>query len=1132
MRGLIRWCISNTPAMNTLMVGIIVVGGFCMMEMRRELFPEFDLEIVFIEVPYPGASPEEVEEGICQKIEEAVQSIEGIDKMISGAQENHGYVVLELESDVKDVQKVLNEVRSEVDRITSFPELAEDPEVKQFTLRKGAIRLGVVGPESDDPQAQVALREIAEQVRHDLLLLPSVSQVQIVGAKDYQIDVEIPEATLREYGLSLRQVADAVRRENVEVPGGTMRTQSQEFLLRGKNKGLHGDEIATIPLVSRPNGVVLTVGDLGSVRDEFADVTAESWVDGRPAVVLSIDKTSQEDLLEIVREVNEYVANHPLPVGYGIETWMDTAILVQQRLDLLTENGLYGLILVFLILTLFLEFRLAFWVAMGIPLSMLGACAVLYFTGQTMNMLSMFAFIMALGILVDDAIVIGENVFTHRGMGKGFVQAAVDGTVEVLPSVVASVLTTVFAFIPFLFVPGIMGKFIAVMPAAMVAMLLLSLFESTFILPCHLAHDGTATTDSLYCRWRRRLPEPFGPLLAIAAVSLAWFLATLFYPIKRGIDLLNYISEHVTDGLQWTIERVYMPMLRWVLCYPMFTMSVSFALFLATLGVYRSGLVPFVAFPKMDSLTIAATLRYPDGTPASVTAEAAKRLEGTIRRIDADYREQKGKPLVKLVHRGIGLVNVIGGYDPGEGVGGSNVAGVLVELVDSEQRDIKSYEVVSKWREAAGDFPGTEEAVFKADSGGPGGTPIEFVAMADPAHMEELERFTQECKDYLAHVKGVFDVRDDSYPGKWEFQITVKDRAKAMGVPLADLAETVRASYYGEEAMRLQRGRHEVKLMVRYPEDERRSIGYFDDIRVCVGGGFERPLTELAEVRLQQGYSKINRQDQYRSIIVTADVEEDEGNAKEIVANMTADFLPGLFQKYPHVKIRWEGMQKQTDDSVNGLIRGLAVAIVAMFVLLTLEFRSYLQPILVLAIIPFGFVGVVFGHAVMRIDMTLFSLFGLVALTGVVINDSIVLVDFINHRVRDGLPLHDALIDAGRRRFRPVILTSTTTIAGLSPLLVETSFQAQFLIPMATSLCFGLLFTTVMVLVLVPVLYLGYARITGQRNGEETTFQTDPAREIAEAGGWNEDGPSVQGGEYPPREWEEAGADLREGPLS
>ena len=458
MRGLIRWAISNTPAMNTLMVGIIIVGGFCVMEMRRELFPEFDLEIIFLSVPYPGASPEEVEEGICQKIEEAVQSIEGIDKIVSGAQENGGYVVLELESNVKDVQKVLNEVRSEVDRITSFPDLAEDPEIKQFTLRKVALRLGVVGPQSDDAHSQVALREMAEQVRHDLLLLPSVSQVDVVGAKDYQIDVEIPESRLREYGLSLRQVSDLIRRQNVEVPGGTMRTKSQEFLLRGKNKRIHGDDIAKIPLLTQPGGVVLTVGDLGTVRDEFADVTAESWVDGRPAVVLAVNKTSQEDLLKIVAEVKEYVRTHPLPEGYKLETWMDTAVLVQQRLDLLTENGLYGLVLVFFILTLFLEFRLAFWVAMGIPLSMLGACAVLYFTGQTMNMLSMFAFIMALGILVDDAIVIGENVFTHRGMGKGYIQAAVDGTVEVLPSVLASVTTTIFAFVPFLFVPGNHGQ--------------------------------------------------------------------------------------------------------------------------------------------------------------------------------------------------------------------------------------------------------------------------------------------------------------------------------------------------------------------------------------------------------------------------------------------------------------------------------------------------------------------------------------------------------------------------------------------------------------------------------------------------------------------------------------------------
>ena len=666
-----------------------------------------------------------------------------------------------------------------------------------------------------------------------------------------------------------------------------------------------------------------------------------------------------------------------------------------------------------------------------------------------------------------------------------------------------------------------MGKFIAVMPAAMIAMLLLSLFESTFILPCHLSHDGEEKkSESLYKRWRRRLPVPFGPVLGMLVVSVVYLFLAVFYPVKRLIDLLNYINRHTTDGLRWTIDRVYTPLLKWTLAYPTITISAALAVLIATLGIFRSGLVPFVAFPKLDSLTISATVRYPDGTPASVTAAATKKLETAIRQINEEYHREKGKPLVKLVHRGIGGVNVIGGYDPGEGVGGSNVGGVLVELVDSDQRDVTSVDIVPKWREAAGKFIGAEDVIFKSDSGGPGGTPIEFVAMADAEHMDELERFSDECKAYLAGVKGVFDIRDDSYPGKWEFQIKVKDRAKSMGIPLADLAETVRASYYGEEAMRLQRGRHEVKLMVRYPENERRSVGNFEDIRVRVGG-YERPLTELANVQLAQGYSRISRRDQYRSIIVTADVEEEEGNAAKIVANMKEEFLPKLFEKYPNVLILWEGMQKQTDDSVQGLIRGLAVAIVAMFVLLTLEFRSYVQPLLVLAIIPFGFIGVIFGHIIMGIDMTLFSLFGLVALTGVVINDSIVLVDFINHRVRDNIPIKEALLDAGRRRFRPVILTSTTTIAGLSPLLLETSFQAKFLIPMATSLCFGLLFTTIMVLVIVPVLYLGYARIIGLGNNgaEPTDEKRNPKQEGPESPEWKNDGPEPN--------WEHLRADWR-----
>ena len=490
MKSVIKWAINNSPAMNTLMVTVLGVGLVSLMFMRREVFPEFELEIILVSVPYPGASPDEVEEGICQKMEESVRAIDGIKKITSIASEGMGSLVLELRADVPDVQKILNEVRSEIDRIPSFPELAEDPDIQQITFRQVAIEVAVIGPGNEDENSELELRTVSEKIRDELLQLKSVSQANIAGARDYQIDIEIPEATLRKYGLTLQDVARTVRRENLELPGGKMNTNSQVLLLRGKNKHLIGSEIEKIPLVTEAGGVVLTVDDLGEVHDEFADTTMISEINGKPAMSIAVERTSQEDLLAIVEEVRQYVKDVQLPPGYSLKLWKDQSIDVRDRMELLSSNGLQGLILVFITLAIFLESRLAFWVALGIPISMFGACIVLYYTGQTLNMLSMFAFLMALGIIVDDAIVVGENIYEHRQMGKSFVVAAVDGASEVLPSVCASVTTTVIAFAPLLFVSGIMGKFIAVMPIAVIAMLLISLLESTFILPCHLAHGN------------------------------------------------------------------------------------------------------------------------------------------------------------------------------------------------------------------------------------------------------------------------------------------------------------------------------------------------------------------------------------------------------------------------------------------------------------------------------------------------------------------------------------------------------------------------------------------------------------------------------------------------------------------
>jgi hydrophobic/amphiphilic exporter-1 (mainly G- bacteria), HAE1 family len=1083
MRPYIEWAVKNTPGVNMILLSVMAVGVGCFWFMRRETFPEFKLEVGLVTVIYPGASPEEVERGICQKIEEAVRSVDGIKQIVSIARESGGYTIVEMKSTVKDPQKVINDIRSEVDRIPSFPITAEKPLVQQITFREPAIRIALIGPESDQKDAEWKLREVAELIRDEVLELPEVSQANILGAKPFQIDVEIPEDTLQTYGLSLSQVAQILRRENVEIPGGQLKAEGQEILLRGNNKREFGEEIRQLPLITKPGGLVLTVGDLGKVRDDFEDQSAVNEVNGKPSLVISVDKTSEEDLLAIADAVHKYVKEAKLPPGYSMEVWGDTSVDVRDRIRLLRDNGLQSLVLVFIVLTLFLERKLAFWVALGIPVSILGAGIVLMLFGQTLNMLSMFAFLMALGIVVDDAIVIGENIYSHRMMGKSPYQAAIDGTSEVIVSVISSVATTVMTFMPLFYVTGVMGKFIAVMPLAVIAMLCISLVESTFSLPNHLAHSGVKGA-SLFGRLFGMLMMPFAPM-------------------GRVVDR---ISAAFSVGLEWFAANVYRPALEFCLRFPFVSPAAAICALLVTVGLVRSGVVPFVIFPKSDGNNLIARIVYPDGTPMAVADQSTQRIEDAIRRVgeklgagtlkvktvsssssSADDAIDMGPVL--LTFRQVGQLTGDGALGSAENSSGSHVGQVYVELVDAASRSVTSNDILNMWREEAGDFPGAERITFDSVNIGPGGRAIEFKLLAPAEDQAKLDDAIERCKEKLGTYAGVFDIRDDATPGKLEFQYKVKDRAIAMGITATDLAETVRNAYYGAEVMRLQRGRHEVKLMVRYPQDQRRSLADFQEIKVRGPDGVEVPITELAEISVQRGYSEINRLNQKRSITVSADVDETRAVAADVIADLKKTTLQELFTEYPTLSVDWEGQQQQSQESMASLGIGLGIAMLAIYILLVIEFNSYFQPFIIMLIIPFGFVGAVWGHGILGIPITLFSVFGMVALTGVVVNDSIVLVDFINSRARSGVPLRQALAEAGMRRMRPVFLTSITTIAGLAPMIMEKSFQAQFLVPMAASLAFGLGLTTFLVLFQVPVLYLFYCIVL-------ESFGFDPTRTI------------------------------------
>lgn len=1077
MKTLVKWAISNTPGMNVLLLGIVVLGIYCFSAMRREMLPQFDMEVVTISVPYPGANPEEVEEGICQKIEEEVQGLEGVRKMTSCAAEGLGIVTLELETYIKDPQKTLGEVRNAVDRISSFPLLAENRTIALETIRSHAFMIGVMAP-ADIPdeefyanlENELLLRETAENLRRALLRHPEFRKIDIGGIRDYQIDVEISEQKLREYDLTLQEVAGILRRRNIEIPGGMIRTESEEVLLRGKARKNEGTEIAEIPLLTTPDGLVLRVRDLGHVRDGFLDTTMIQKINGRPGIVLTISKTQSEDMLALCESARKFVREEApglMPDGYEVITVADMSDDIGQVIAVLLENGWQGMLIVFICLALFLDLKLAAWVALGIPIAMLGAGCVLFGMDETMNMMSIFAFIMVLGILVDDGIIIGESIYHHREQGKDFARAAVEGTAEVAPSVVSSVTTTCIAFAPLLFLPGMVGKFTAIVPAAVIVTLLFSLFDSLFLLPVHLSHDSRRTEHD------KETETPAGPLRRGVRRVVGFFR----YPFSLIYDFSRRCNEIVARLTQRFIETVYAPVLRFFLGRPLLFLALMACLLLSAVGMVLGGHVKFTAFPEEDSFIVYADITFPDGTPAAETMKAVQKIESAAAALDEEsMAAQKGK-LREIV------VSSVGNIDEDSPLGGSNLGRVMICLTPIFERKSSSMEILGAWRERTGEIPGVEILKFAGFDGSPGGEMVEFKLLAAPEDMPALESAVEEIKRKLETYDGVYDVASDLRPGKFEYRISVKEDALALGITNAELLDRIRPAYYGEEVMRLQRGRHEVKLMVRYPEEERNRLGSFDEIKYRPdsplhragnrdGEPLEIPMGELAEVEVGRGYSAINRSGQLRAVTITASADSHKADVTQIVEKLRTRFVPELLARpeYRNIDVRWEGQFESASETISTLGFGCLAAFLVIFTLLAFQFKSYIRPLTVMFIIPLSLAGAVFGHYLMGLDLTLMSFLGLVALAGVVTNDSIVLVDCAARLSRCGMPKEEALVACGKRRFRAVFLTSITTIGGISPLMFENSFHTQVLVPLAVSLSFGLMFSTVLVLLMVPVL--------------------------------------------------------------
>ena len=1033
MKFLAQWSVNNRVAVNLIMMFIIVAGLLTVMNMRREMYPQFALDMINVSVPYPGASPAEVEEGICIKIEEKIKGIENISRTYSSSREGLGSVTVELDKGA-DVQKIMDDIKNEVDLIETFPAEAEDPIITEIINSNPAITVAVYGDVSEK-----RLRRTADRIRDDLVDTGPISLATLVGVRDYEIAVEVSEENLRRYGLRFDQVVQALRTGSLDLPGGTIKTDHGEFIVRAKGQLYTGKAFEDLPLITDADGAVVRLGQVATVDDGFEDTDIRARFNGKPAALVQVNRTSQEDVITISDTVQRYVAERRgrMPAGIQLATWFDLSTMVRDRIDLLLRNGFQGIILVFIVLALFLNLRLAFWVSVGSPVSFMGAFMVLDYNGETINMISLFAFIMTLGILVDDAIIVGENIFTHYGQGKSSGRAVVDGMGEVGGPVLMAVTTTVVAFTPLMFISGIMGKFISVMPRAVIAILIVSLGEALIILPAHL--EGALLRS-------RRASE------------------------KIGRTIHERIRQRIEKGLQFAIDRIYTPTLRYVVGNRYFTFSIGLGVLIISLGILRGGYVPFIFMPKGDSDWVIAEVNYPLGTPVETTAQTITYLEQQAFKLNAAFSGQldEGNTLITNTYS---LTGFIPRRDWKPQQIGGHCGEVWIEMISSADRPRLSVNtVINRWRSLAGEIPGLDQLSFFTIEGGPAGSPIEIQLIGDD--FRQIEQAAAELKEELRTYPGTYDIVDDFKPGKPERRFRIRDGAQSIGVTMSDIARQLRQGFYGEEALRIQRGKDDVKVQVRYAEKDRRSLYTIEQARIRTPDGRQIPLSQVAEADSSRAYSLIRRVDRKRVITVSSDIDEDVGNASTIVTDLKADFLPRLLNRYPGLRYDLEGQEKRTQESLQSLKKGFTLALMAIFLLLATQFRSYVQPVIIMMAIPFGLIGAIVGHLVMGLAFTIISIFGIVALSGIVVNDSLILIDFINRAHRNGMTVVEAVMESGRSRFRPVLLTSVTTVAGLFPLLLERSFQAQFLIPMAVSISFGLLAATLLTLLYVPALYL------------------------------------------------------------
>jgi len=1017
LTGLIAWFARNSVAANLLMVFILVVGFFSYQNINKKAFPDFNPNSIMVVVPHLGAAPEEVEQSVILKVEEALEDIDGIKRITSVASEGVGRVTIELQSGYSLSEK-LDEIKMQVDAITTFPEQTEKPIITKQEFKSQVMWLSVSGP-----MDRRARQNMAQNIRDEIMALPSVNIADIVGSRSYEISIEVSEEKLKQYGLTFDEIAQAVRKSSIDLPGGTLKTKGGDILVRAQGQAYTGIEYGDLVLRTAADGTRLTLSDIAVIKDDFVEQEDFAKFDNENTSSIMVQSTGDQNDLAIAEEVKAYVEkkNQQLPEGAKLTIWGDASYYLSARLDMMITNLLMGAFLVFLVLTLFLRIKIAFWVMIGIPISFFGAFILMPLMGDwsvSINLISLFAFIMVLGIVVDDAIVIGESVYSEIQQHGHSSDNIIRGTMRVAMPATFGVLTTIAAFAPLLAIDATFAAFFRAIALVVSFCLIFSLIESKWILPAHLVH------------------MKYRPIT------------------EENANFFERIQVRFKARLDRFINETYKPLLEVALRARYNTMACFIAFLILSFSLIAGSFVKVEVFPSVPGDFIQGNLVMVDGTAPHERNKVIDRVYQAA----LDIAEQNK-------HQGLGFIKHAMVF-----TGGNTKATFVLELVKPEQRELSAYDIEKMWRDKIGEVPGTKELRFFAGTNAGGGAALEFQLTG--RNDVQLEAAAQAIQDKLAEYDGVYDIRNSFSRGSQEIKVAIKPEAEVLGLTLSDLARQVRQAFYGEEAQRIQRGRDELKVMVRYPKESRLSISDLEDMWIRTPQGDQVPFYQVADISLGQGFSSITRVNQKRSISISADIDSEKVQSRKVIEEMNNESIPEILANFPTVQYGMEGASKEQADFLRQLgFAGLG-ALFLIYGLIAIPTKSYAQPLVIMSVIPFGIIGAIVGHFVMGKTVNMMSMYGFIALTGVVVNDSLILVDFINRAKAGGARMIDAVIQAGTQRFRPILLTSLTTFFGIFPLYFEGSLQAQFIIPMAISLGFGIIFATVITLFLIPSLYM------------------------------------------------------------